>query len=123
MKKFSLLDLIKPYFIGKTLKYLFSHKAVKQDYLIRKKKSNNVTDDQFNSENPKYSMWIKRSKHIGYHMIFEQSKIIKVEMIYSGDEFESWQMAELTLENDVKISVDLYTKIIEIDKNTIMFEY
>lgn len=119
-----ILDLIKPYFIGKTLKYLFLHKVLRQDYLVRKKKSNNVSDDQFNSGNPKYSMMVKRSKPIGYHMIFEESKIINIEIIYSGGEFESGgQMTELTLENDVKLSVDFSTKIIEIDKNTIMFEY
>jgi hypothetical protein len=123
MKKFTLLDLITQYFIGKTLKYLIYNTPVTQESLVRKKKSNNVTNDQFDSGNPKYSMLVKRTKRIGYHMIFEESKIIKVETRFSGYERETWETIDLTLENDVQVSVELLTKIIEIDKNTIMFEY
>ena len=118
-----ILDLIKPYFIGKTLKYLIYSTPVTQESLVRKKKSNNVTNGQFDSGNPKYSMLVKRTKKIGYHKIFEESKIVKIETRFSGDEWETWETVDLTLENDVQVSIEWSTKIIEIDKNTIMFEY
>lgn len=117
-----ILDLIKPYFIGKTLKYLVSHKHITQDYLLRKKKSHSVTDKQFESGIQKYSQFVTRKKIIGKHLIFESAKILDVIVKTYEDYDSSYTYLEFVLSNDMEYQIELCDEFIEIDKNTIMIK-
>jgi hypothetical protein len=118
-----IIDLIKPYFLGKTFKYLVANKQVTQDYLLRKKKSHSVTDAQFESGIPKYAQFVTRTKVIGRHLIFESSEIIDIKINHydSCEDYTSY--LELKLKNGTELAFEFDDQeIVEIDKNTIMFK-
>ena len=116
----SIYNLAKEHFIGKKLKVCTYQKTLTAPLYRWKKKSNGVTNTQFESGDPKYRVLIERVKRIGSHSIYETSEIVDVNVKYSGDEGQ--KALNLTLDNGKEIWIDVDTEFQLVDINTYMLK-
>lgn len=100
------IEILKDKFVGKFIHLCVSDQSVIQPYMVYKKKSNNVTDKQFdNGKNPKFRMEAHRVKVIGRNRKFENIKILDVEWVYEVDEYSDYYTINLVLENGSKVQL------------------
>lgn len=118
MENFCFTKIIKNALVGKKLKVRTSSKNLIQEYTVLVKKSNNVTDKQFESGNRKFIMPVNRTKVIGHHDIYETFTI--VDAYITGDDDGS--NLELTLKNANKLilTISLIDELEAIGNDTYM---
>jgi hypothetical protein len=77
----TIFDIIKNSLIGKTIRVKTYSKKITQERLRLVKSSKGTTDSQFKSGNTKFVHRKFEHKIIGYHEIFENMKIVDVDVI------------------------------------------
>jgi hypothetical protein len=80
MKTFSILELVKKELVGKELRICTSSEPIIKEISKVIKKSGNVTDEQFESGDPKYTRVHTYTKTVGRDQKFDNFKIIDVEV-------------------------------------------
>lgn len=119
METFSILKTVKDNLVGKNIKYCTHQWPVTQAYCVFKKKSNNVTDEQFESGNPRFRMLVHRTKNIGIQKIYDTNKIVDVKVeLGCYDENDS---IVLILDNNKEFSLSVNDELKEIEKNLYFF--
>lgn len=93
--------------LGKKIRYRKSSRNIIQSYCEFVKKSNNVTNKQFESGNTKYRMITERQKVIGKHEIFETATIKSIDL--HGDDYGV--VIRLIFDNGDFVDKELYEKI------------
>jgi hypothetical protein len=81
----SVEEILKKAFVGKQLRYRKSSRNIIEHYSEYVKKSNNVTNAQFESGNPKFRMLANRQRVIGKHEIFDIGTISSLDLF--GDDY------------------------------------
>ena len=104
----SVEEILKQALVGKQLRYTKYSKNITQKYSEYVKKSNSVTNSQFNSGNPKYRMVANREKIVGKHQIFDVATISSLE-IY-GDDYHG-TFIRVRFDNGDFVDKDLYENI------------
>lgn len=102
------IDILNSELVGKKLRYRKSSRKIIQYYAEWAKKSNNVTNSQFNSGDPKYRMLSNKQKVIGKHEIFETATIISIDIF--GDDYHG-TFIKLRFDNGDFVDKDIYEKI------------
>lgn len=103
-----IIKLLEKELIGKKIRYCKSSKNIFQPYCEYVKKSNNVTNKQFESGDPKYRMIAHRQKAIGKHEIFETGIIHSID--FGGDDYHGITI-RLRFTNGDFIDKELYEEI------------
>ena len=101
-------EVLKQALVGKKIRYRKSSRNIIQCYSESIKKSNNVTNEQFDSGDPKYRMIAKRQKVIGKHEIFETGTIKSVDLF--GNDYHGISI-RLRFDNGDFIDKDIYENI------------
>lgn len=104
--KHSILDILSNELIGKSIRVQTFSKPIQEKYYVRVKKSNSVTDAQFNSGNPKFSYLQQRVRVIGYHAKYDTFTITDFHMEQGHEYREIYSY--ITLSNDKTYSFDDY---------------
>jgi hypothetical protein len=100
-----IVDILREKFVGKNLKYLFHSKNI------------------FKYPNSK-KRFSEGNTIIGYHHIFETSKIVEIFTVNESDtDFDNNVYLLFQLENGQEHVIYLTDEIIQIDSNTIMIKY
>lgn len=102
----SILEIIRTALVGKSIKVQTYKKQICEMFYVRIKKSNNVTDAQFNSGNTKFSYMQPKHKVIGYHAKYETLTITDFR-IENGCEYNEIY-SYITLSNGTTYSFDDY---------------
>lgn len=121
LKTINILDIVKKELIGKQIKLLTYWTNIDQPYSVWKKKSNNVTNEQFEGGNPKFRMLVNRSKHLGTHKKYEVMTVTDVRVDLG--EYNEGDTIVLILDNGKReMDLEVSQSLIAIDSNTYMFE-
>jgi hypothetical protein len=113
-------SVMKAVLIGKDLKYAKIIKGISQPFNVYRKKSNGVTDKQFESKNPRFVNVVSKNVWIGRHIVFDYSKIVDIQ-VETGNH-ESYNYLIVVLENGHETVLEVDAEIIDIDRDTIMFK-
>lgn len=103
-----IIKLLEKELVGKKIRYCKSSRNVIQPYIEYVKKSNNVTNKQFESGNPKYRMIAERQKVIGKHEIFETGIVSSIDLY--GDNYND-VFVRLSFTNGDFVYKELYEEI------------
>jgi hypothetical protein len=104
----SVEEILKKELIGKQLRYRKFSRNIIEYYSEYVKKSNNVTNAQFESGNPKFRMLANRQKVIGKHEIFDVGTISSLEIF--GNDYHG-MFIRLRFNNGDFIDKELYENI------------
>jgi hypothetical protein len=120
MGKLSVLSLMKEKLVGKTLK-IKKITSINQDYSVWVKKSNNVTNTQFDSGNLKFRKLITRTKRIGTHTIFNYFIIEDIYVSYSNG-YDGYNGLRLKLSGDNETTLEVDDELTQIDNDTYLIQ-
>jgi hypothetical protein len=73
----NILALVKKELIGQPIRICTQSKSITSPVLVRKKK-HGCTDKQWKENPDKFSTYVSRTRHLGFHRIFENTTIIDV---------------------------------------------
>jgi len=118
MSHFTIIGVLKDKFIGKKFKHCVNQEIIHQPYNVWKKKSNGVTDAQFNSGDLRFRKTVERKKEIGVMRTYETSIIVDVTISYGH--YDEGNDIFLKLDNGREIYIELDSEVKEIEPNTFM---
>lgn len=90
----NLTEILTKEFVGKSYRYCIYNKPVSQPYFVLKKKQG-ATLKQFSDNPERFGYSQLREKKIGNHIMYEESKIVRVWLDSSHEEFGYNIMVEL----------------------------
>jgi len=103
-----ILDVIKETLIGKSLNIKVKHEPIIEFYDDIVKKSNSVTNKQFESGDPKYTMVAHRRRITGYDTVYQHKKIIDI-IDTGGDDYGGYIIVKF--EDNTTYNIDLMDDI------------
>lgn len=124
MNTITIESLLKKELIGKTLRVMTSYNPVVSKVLVYKKKSKNVTDEQFNSKSLKYCQLVNRTKILGLNQTFENLKIIDVQLEVQDYEYEGmYYQIVLVLEKNQHQYMSIENQLVNIYNDVYQIKY
>jgi hypothetical protein len=99
----NILAIVKKELIGKPIRICTYARSITSPVLVRKKK-HGCTDKQWNENPEKFSTYVSRIRHLGFHSIFENTTIVD---IYVDDNYDDGESLFAITESGHKVTLPL----------------